>query len=279
MIFLDKFKKAVSPLYNNPFGDFLRAKFQIRPPRFVRPLSGAETISDLFVWRVDEIWETRYTLMNLPSYIFPDQAETDHATLITYNEDGNEIYRNNFELKPFECQKTDIRDLLQGKTGQGTFACFHSAGTLDKIQKAGCYLTDRQYVSYSWKGDNFCNFVHGNIYGLSKSPFQNKTRALVPWQGKMENYRPQLRFDDCDRFELVYSNPSEKPLKVEVRLFDSNWREKEIHEILIPIKGVKVLEFNNPSRELVFIENQSRIGLCRPVIFKHYESFFDVLHS
>jgi hypothetical protein len=34
---------------------------------------------------------------------------------------------------------------------------------------------------------------------------------------------------------------------------------------------------NHPS-QLVFVENQSRIGLWRPVIFKYYESYFDVLH-
>ena len=108
---------------------------------------------------------------------------------------------------------------------------------------------------------------------------EDKTRSLVPMQRKNQVYRPQLRFDDCDRFELVYSNPAKKPLALIVRVFDANWKELERRDSLIPARGLEVLEFDNPSRELVLVENQSKIGLCRPIIFKHYESFFDVLHG
>jgi hypothetical protein len=279
MIFFDKFKKNISPLYNNPLGDSLRAQLGIRPPRFIRPFSPSETISDLFIWRVDDTWETQYELMNLPSMLIPDKAEVDIVTMIAYDADGIEISRNIVELKPFESKKILIRNLLQGKKGQGTFGCFHSAYKLDVIRKAGCYFTDRQYVSYFWQGDTIRNYVHGNIYGLSKLPSKNKTRSLVPTQRKIQIYRPQLRLDDCDRFELVYSNPSKKPLELLVRLFDDSWNEKGRQESIIPSKGLRIMEFDNQSRELVLMENQSRIGLCRPVIFKHYESFFDVLHG
>jgi hypothetical protein len=238
-----------------------------------------ETISDLFPWRVDDTWETQYELMNLPSLLIPDKAEVDSVTVITYDAGGNEISRNVIKLKPFECKKILIRSLLKGVTGQGPFGCFHSADGMGEIQKAGCYLVDRQYVSYSWKDDIFFNYSHGNIYGLSKLATENKARSLVPMQRKTKVYRPQLRFDDCDRFELVYSNSAEEPLALLVRLFDANWKELERRDSLIPARGLEVLEFDNHSRELVLVENQSKIGLCRPIIFKHYESFFDVLHG
>lgn len=279
MTIIDKFKKVVFPLYNNPIGDYLRTRLGIRPPRFIRPLSGLETVSDLFFWRVDDIWETQYELMNLPSLLVPGKAKVDIVTMIVFDFNGKEISRNVFKLNPFECKKILIRSLLHGAKGEGTFACFHSANQLDEIQKAGCYLTERQYVSYFWKGDTIRNYVHGNIYGLSKLPSENKTRSLVPIQRKTQIYRPQLRFDDCDRFELVYSNPSEKPMNLLVRFFDDSWSEIEQKESTILSRGLSILEFDNHSRELVLVENQSQIGLCRPVIFKYYDSFFDVFHG
>ena len=98
-------------------------------------------------------------------------------------------------------------------------------------------------------------------------------------QRKTQIYRPQLRFDDCDNFELIYSNPAKDPLDLLVRLFDDNWNEIERRVSLIPPRGLEVLKFDNNSRELVLVENQSQIGFCRPVIFKFYESFFDVFHG
>ena len=272
-------KKILRPIYDRPFCDHLRTWLGIRPPVFIRPLRTMETISDLFPWRVDDTWETQHELMNLPSLLIPDNTEVDSVTVITYDAGGNEISKNIIELKPFECKKILIRSLLRGTTGHGTFGCFHSADRLDEIQRAGCYLTDRQYVSYFKKGDAIHNYVHGNIYGLSKLATEDKTQSLVPMQRKNQVYRPQLRFDDCDRFELVYSNPAKEPLALIVRVFDANWKELERRDSLIPARGLEVLEFDNHSRELVLVENQSKIGLCRPIIFKHYESFFDVLHG
>jgi hypothetical protein len=272
-------KKILRPLYDKPFCDHLRAWLGLRPPFFLRPLRMAESISDLFLWRVDDTWETQYELMNLPSLLLPDKTAVDSVTMIIYDAHGNEISRNIIKLNPFESKKILIRSLLKGATGQGTFGCFHSADSMGEIQKAGCYLVDRQYVSYSWKDDIFFNYAHGNIYGLSKLATENKARSLVPMQRKTQIYRPQLRFDDCDNFELIYSNPAKEPLELLVRLFDDNWNEIERRDSLIPPRGLEVLKFDNKSRELVLVENQSQIGLCRPVIFKHYESFFDVLHG
>jgi hypothetical protein len=272
-------KKILRSLYDKPFFDHLRAWLGIRPPFFLRPLRMEESVSDLFLWRVDDTWETQYELMNLPSLLAPDKTAVDSVTMIIYDVCGNEISSNIIKLNPFESKKILIRSLLKGVTGQGTFGCFHSADNISEIQKAGCYLVDRQYVSYSWKGDNFFNYVHGNIYSLSKLETENKARSLVPMRRETQIYRPQLRFDDCDCFELIYSNPAEESLELLVRLFDDSWNEIERRDSLIPPRGLEVLNFENSSRDLVLVENQSKIGLCRPIIFKHYNSFFDVLHG
>ena len=279
MILKNFIKKTFFPLFNHPIYDHLRARLGVKPPRFVRPLSKRASISDLFPWRVDDVWDTQFEILNLPSILLPDNAQVDVATIVLFNSEGSEVARHVIKLNPFDSKRVRIGDLLGDLSGTGTFACFHSSSDLGEIQRAGCYLADRQYVSFLWKGDLVCNYAHGNIYGLSKLPNEDKIQSVVYLQPKIRVYRPQLRFDDCDRFELAYSNPCKESSELLVRIFDENWQELERRENKIPPRGLKILEFNNHSRQYVFVENQSWIGLWRPIIFKYYKSYFDVLHS
>lgn len=274
-----KIKKILHPIYDRPFFDHLRVWLGLRPPFFIRPLRAADTISDLFPWRVDETWETQFDLMNLPSLVFPDEKLIDVATLVFFDIQGREISRKQIELDPFESRKILIREALDGVSGEGTFGCFHSTKGQEKTQGTQCYFNDRQYVSYSWKDEIFWNYTHGNIFCLSKSPKEHNVRSIVPKQPKLITYRPQLRMDDCDKFELLYVNPLEKPLKILVQGIDESWKESARRESVIPPRGLQIFEFNNQSRSVVFVENRSRVGLLRPIIFKYYESFFDVLHG
>ena len=274
-----KIKKILRPLYDKPLFDHFRAWLGFRPPFFLRPLKTTETISDLFPWRVDDTWETQYDLMNIPSLVFPEKKFIDVTTMIFFDLKGREVSRKNFRLDPFESKKILIRDTLEGASGHGTFCCFHSIEGQETIQGKQSYFNDRQYVSYSWKGDNFWNYTHGNIFCLSKSPEEAYVRSIVPKQPKIITYRPQLRMDDCNKFELFYINPLEKPLDILVQGYDENWIELERKKGVIPPRGLQVFEFENQSHSVVFVENLSRIGLLRPIVFKHYESFFDVLHG
>ena len=274
-----RIKKILHPLYDKPLFDHLRAWLGFRSPFFLRPLRTAETISDLFPWRVADTWETRYDLMNIPSLVFPENKLVDLITIVFFDFKGQEISRKQIELEPFESKKILIRDFLGEGRGQGTFSCFHSAEVQEKLQGTQCYFNDRQYVSYSWKEDVFWSYTHGNIYCLSKLPKGFNVRSVVPKQSKEIIYRPQLRMDDCDKFELFYVNPLKKPMKILVRGFDENWKESTRRECVIPSRGLQVFEFNNQSRSIVFVENRSRASLLRPTIFKYYDSFFDVLHG
>jgi hypothetical protein len=64
-----------------------------------------ESISDLFLCRVDDTWETQYELMNLPSLLVPGKTAVDNVTMIIYDAYGNEISRNIIKLNPFESKK------------------------------------------------------------------------------------------------------------------------------------------------------------------------------
>jgi hypothetical protein len=274
-----RIKKILHPLYDKPLFDHLRAWLGFRSPFFLRPLRTAETISDLFPWRVDDTWETRYDLMNIPSLVFPENKLVDLITIVFFDFKGRQISRKQIELEPFESKKILIRDFLGEGRGQGTFSCFHSSEVQEKLQGTQCYFNDRQYVSYSWKEDVFWNYTHGNIYCLSKLPKGFNVRSVVPKQSKEITYRPQLRMDDCDKFELFYVNPLKKPMKILVQGFDEKWKESTRRECVIPSRGLQIFDFNNQSRSIVFVENRSRASLLRPTIFKYYDSFFDVLHG
>jgi len=275
-------KKIFRPLYNYPFFDHLRAYFNIRPPLFIRPLSKKAAISDLFPWRSDDLFDTRFDLMNIPSLVIPEGPPTDIVTLVFFNSEGEEVLRHIQKLKPFENKKIIFRDLFNntnGLSGQGTFACFHFAEGLEECRKEGCYIVERQYVSYSKKNDNFLNYVHGNTYGLFKLPNKDEIRSLISKKTKNQIFRPQCRLDDCDKFELIYTNPSSKKEQILIRLLSEDGEEIQKREQIISSRGMHIFKFDNHLRKLSLVENHSRIWSWRPIIFKYYESYFDVLHG
>lgn len=274
-----KIKKIFHPILKNPVCDHLRAWLRISPPLFLRPLRKKEAISDLFYWRVDDNWETQYDLMNIPSLVFPNKGLVDQITMVFFDSQGLEISREQIELNPFESKKVLLRDFLKGDSRQGTFSCFHSTKGGEEIQEMQSYFNDRQYVSYSWTNDTFWNYVHGNIYCLSKPPKENNIRSVVSEQSTIKTYRPQLRLDDCNKFEVIYVNPLGKPLNILVQVFGENWQEVDRRVGVLPPRGLELFEFEDQSRSIVFLENRSRIGLLRPIVFKYYKSYFDVLHA
>ena len=273
------YMKAIRAIYNNSIGDRFRARLGFRPPHFIRPLSRREAVSDLFLWRVDKNWETSYDLMNLPSLILPEEDLTDTVKLVFFDLNGSEISRRIIKLKQYQNKRISIRECLGKSEGVGTFACFHSSSRLKEIYKAKCHLLDIHYVSYSKRNDAFRNYAHGNIYGVSNDPEKEKINSLLCVFPKTQVYRPQIRFDDSDRFELAYANASGKEIEILVRAFNDKLEEVERRIKLVPPFGIRVFEFENSSHNLAFVENQSQIGLWRPIIFKYYQSFFDVLHG
>ena len=272
-------RKHLRSALNNPFGDRLKSTFQKKPPWYNRPWSQDVSISDLIPWRYDKEWNTCFELMNIPSLIFPGEDLKDEYLFVIFNSNGDEIKRISSILEPFKTKQMVFSDILQDKRGYGTFASFHHAPGLKQTLLNGSYFIDRQYVGYKRKNEPLWSFAHGNVAALTHRPGAIKFGCLTTKPRKFATYRPQIAFYDCDKFELVYANPTLRKVFITIKFLDHDRNEIKSIKTSIPPAGIEIFEYKNLRRECFSIEHSGTIEFWRPIVFKYYKTHFDVLHS
>lgn len=250
-----------------------------RAPLSMRPYSAEETVSDLFPWRVDEKWETLYALPNMMSQFDPNAREKDDVTLVIFNEGGKEVKRKRLTLDPMEVQLLKIEDHLDGLTGEGTFAIFHDVRKNNIFKSERTHPTERGYFAFKWREDEIWSYVHGNLKAVSKHPANDKVHYISGYTKESQFYRPQLLFNDCDRFELFYTNPSSQPRDLKLHLKDKSQNIIRTMEATISPRGMHVFDVDNAARDIAIVEGWGQIAMWRPLIMKYYKSHFDVFHS
>ena len=264
---------------DNPFGDRLKSILHPNPPWYIRPWTADLALSDLIPWRCDDEWNTRFDIMNLPSLVFPDEQPTDHTLFVVFDSEGNEIKRIKNTLEPYQSISIHFDEILDGKSSGGTFACFHHAPAIDESLLNGSYFIDRQYVSFKRQGEPLWSFAHGNVTALTHRPGADNFGCLTTKPKNWATYRPQIHFDDCEKFEVVYANPTLRTASVGLTFMDNNLNKIGSAQETIPPAGVRVIEYLNSNRDCVRIEHSGSIEFWRPIIFKYYSTHFDVLHS
>ena len=258
----------------------LRNAFGIRPKYYKEPPLNY-SVSDLFLWRSDDFWRTRFDLVNLPSILYPDEKISDSITLIFYNQKGEEFHREKIIVSCLQKRSILIEDIIGKTQGFGTMACFHETQESLKSPQSQTCIVERGFIAYQRIKDDcpLWSFVHGSAYILAKAPGKELTQTTRRGFRKKITYRPQVLLGDCNQFELIYINPNDKDLLVQIRLLnkDSNLI-RETSEVLHS-RGVKVIKFDNNFRTIHRVENESRAYMLRPYILKYYKTHFDIFHS
>jgi len=260
----------------------LRAKFGILPPTEIRPSNQAATISDLFIWRSDDTWETQFSLFNQVTHMFPEKSASDTVSIFIFNNKGDQITRSEVTLSPHERQLIYISDLLPEACVDtlGTIAFFHdSTECRDELIAQRTHLTERGYIAYKRKHEVIWNYSHGNLQALSKSPNTHKLGFVAGRLTKSSTYKAQLRFDDCKQFELAYTNPSPTSQKLSINFLDRNDDTIKQESFLVQSRGVIVIAQDNQDHSIVTVQNKGKLNMWRPTIFKYQENTFDVFHG
>lgn len=273
-------KKFTQYLANLPPSIKLRNLFGILPKYYNEPPLDY-SVSDLFFWRSDEIWRTRFDLLNLPSILYPDKNISDQATLVFYDQQGQEFLRKKITIPPFQTRAIQIEDILEGNSGLGSMACFHeSSDSLQKGSSQTC-IVERGFTAYRRVTDEFplWSYVHGAAYVLAKPPKQEDVQTTRRNLDRNILYQPQLSFSDCDGFDLIYINPNNCDLAVKVRLFDKTLQVIREESEVLPPRGVECISLDNKDRSIYRMENESCAYMLRPFVLKYYETHFDIFHS
>ena len=273
-------KRLFQTLVNLPPSIFLRNILGVCPKHYKEPPSNC-SVSDLLFWRFDDVWRTRFDLLNLPSVLYPKGNITDKVTLIFYDQQGQKLCQEKITIPPFQKKVIQVEDFLNGNTGFGSLAVFHDA--LEEIQASPIQTctAERGFSSYQRVTDNspLWSYIHGAAYLLAKPPGQDEVRSTRRSIRKKTFYKPQLSLSDCGQFDLIYINPNDSDLEIKVRALDSASLVVREESGVLPPRGVKIFSMDNQERNILRVENESRAYMVRPYILKYYETHFDIFHG
>lgn len=276
-------KKALSKyyyshVYETALGCRLRRFIESKPIAELRPFNTKAAISDLFVWRCDDEWETEFDLFNISSFVYPDECPQEECRIILFDKDGRRIAFHSLMLAPFERRVLKLSDYLGPERGVGTFAVFHLSSCVSRYEAFKTHLTERGYIGYRRKGDVIKSFCHGNLQALSQAPEQNGFSYVAATTAPMR-YHPQLILSDSHMIELIYTNPSARSKPLSVNLFDKDSNKVGERHVIVPARSVRIIKIDNVDKTIHTFDNFGGIVMWRPVIKKYYDTHFDVMHG
>jgi len=244
------------------------------------PSKGA-TISDLFILRTEDNWQTFFELLNINHIMNPTKREIkdERVSFLFYSSAGEFLGGKEIDL-PIQMKKTiDVNHIANTLeiTKDCLFSIFHK--TPPKwFESYNSFLAERGYTGYlNLEKGNIKSFVHGNLDSIAIRS-NKKTKLLGEVSLRQKEYRLQHTLDDNKKYELFFVNPS---LKKQVIYFHEQRGAEELKtQLIIPSGGMgkyvkPVRELQSSSRLII----KSKLPLARPVVFKHMETSFDVFHG
>ena len=244
------------------------------------PSKGA-TISDLFILRMENNWQTFFELLNINQIMNPTQRKIKEGSVsfLFYNTAGEFLGCKEIDL-PIQMKKTiDVNQIAEtlGITKDGLFSVFHET-TPQWFESYNSFLAERGYTGYlNPEKGNIKSFVHGNLDSIAINS-NKKTKLLGEVSLRQKEYLLQHTLDDNKEYELFFVNPSLK--KQVIDFFEQRGEEELKTQLILPSGGlgkyVKPIRGLQSSSRLII---KSKLPLARPVVFKHMETSFDVFHG
>lgn len=259
-------KKLIYKIANSRFGCFLRNITGIRLPKFLISCREEYLASDLFVWRTDNNLATIFNSTDLLEQFY---GISSILKFVFYDRDGQYLkeFDANFQngISSLKITKEFMRE-----SSFGTF-CVFNIPTEKTSQKLN--ITNRCYVGFG-KDESF-SMVHGNMIAKMVDPKLVKNhdvKSLVKpaMSDKKGNYSYALQcsFDPKNKNELVFGNPLNKPIEINIGKQSNT----------ISAGGCAILELNiHDADEVVVIE--SDFFWPRPIVISSNDKYMDCRHG
>jgi hypothetical protein len=265
-------RNSLNILKSSNFVRYFRNILNIKPSIVFKPQNPNSSISDFFYWESSDYLETCFIVSNLYSHSDPLNASDDKVTLLIYNSFGEIIENKQFVLNPNENKIIQFDHLKKNK--YGSFLVFHDFNK-EVLVKNKTFISDRGYVGYR-RNKGLWNYVHGNNYAFCFSP-DKKIKSIMATSILHNSYTPQVTFNDCKKFMIIFSNPLQTKLTVNLTTFDKNRK-------ILSSKKYKMLPFETKKIsyldcKISIIRLKSKLLFNRPLILKEYKTYFDIFHS
>lgn len=255
-------KSLVKILGKTSVGIFLRNFLNYKPVHM--SIDGLKfiSVSDAFAWRTDNNFETIFKYSDILNIFY--KVKNSWIEFHFYDKNNNLLKiekKENINLSN-EIKITD--EFFKGLKDYGVFYVYHLSK--EKIDNENI-ISNRCYLGYS-QNQNLPSFVHGNtlarfidISGNNKIYSDIVKTSLFP----NHLYKIQKYFDNFDKNELFFSNPTSKTIKFSID--DRKFQLKNGCSIIIDISDKKIITI------------KSNCLFLRPSVFSYKDEYLDVHHS
>ena len=264
----------IKDLLKNNLSLFIRNNLNIKPSGYRYFKNDLISVSDFFYWNTQNKNNTKINITNLASQVLPNIDQDCEVQFIFYDFNGKIIYDFKKNLTYFESYSFLVSELCPNNFG--SMLIFHKFNNFDELADHGSYVSEKGYVGYNYDNGPW-NFVHGNNSSLSLSSSGCVIPLLSKSLFKNNSYVPQVKFNDCDSASLIFNNALDCNLNTSIELFDKNWMLIDKIDKVTKPKNTEIIKLGNKSK--CFVKIRSNILLFRPLIFKNYDTYFDIFHG
>jgi hypothetical protein len=254
-----------------------RATWSYKQPLTCVPAIAGAPVSDLFVWRNSEEWETFFELTNLPALFEGPDGASGHVTLVLFDAAGQLFCEQTIEITPGRRNTLVLSGIIGSELGSvGTFSVFH-ANTPQFLQGLGSHLAERGYVSYRYQGAPLRAYVHGNLDAIARLPDQSL--QLLGGQGiRCREYNLQHALGTQGYYELGIVNPTPKMQRIVCRTLSASGNLLGSHTVELSPRGSHLFRVV-PEQAQQRIVMHSRLIMARPLVFRIENQTMDVFHG
>jgi len=255
-------KSLVKILGKTNVGIFLRNFFNYKPVHMNIDGLKLISVSDAFAWRTDNNFETIFKYSDILNIFY--KIKNSWIELHFYDKNNNLLKiekKKNIDLSN-EIKITD--EFFKGLKDYGVFYVYHLSK--EKIDNENI-ISNRCYLGYS-KNQNLPSFVHGNTLArFVDISGNNKIYSDIVKTSLFSNnvYKIQKYFDNFDKNELFFSNPTSKTIKFSID--DKIFQLKNGCSLIIDISDKKIITI------------KSNCLFLRPTVFSYKDEYLDVHHS
>lgn len=242
---------------------------------------GAAVISDLFLLRVEEGWETYFECLQFQSLLNAEVNEyTKRVHIVFYNQKGDYIGEKQVNVEITLKTTLDMNKIAAGLgiKKDGLFSVFHPYKE-NWVNKFNSYLTERGYVGYANKKlGPIKGFVHGNLDAIAKYHDKSGYQLLGNYSYLEKEFLLQHDLNPSNTYELYLVNPTNKTQKFSI--IEKNKMNQNTISFSLPARGsYKYVRIVNKEEKKINIIIKSKLYLARPVVFKIMPKAFDVFHG